>query len=338
MPRAERQQIIDKLEKKRGSRLLCILTSDRNNAQGIFAKDFIPIAYNHLRGFGRFEQLDVFLYTLGGDTQAAFGFGRTVRGFGAKRISVLVPEKCHSAGTLFAIGADEIIMTAIASLSPIDPSITTPLNPMVDVAPGQRQAVPVSVESVAGYHNLVEKEWKLNDEGKSAAFRILAEKVNPLALGDVFRTREQIAFLAQKLLGLHRTDESNIQKITETLTRTLGSHDYLISRAEAQEIFGKSQVPDPDDDDLTMIWELFSDFSQEMKLGQQFDPLALLQTAVATNAPTPVRDTLQIVKIESANRSDVWERELLMRFVNLIPGQPEQVQVLPLYNDWRRQA
>ncbi len=338
MPRPERQEIISKLEKNRGSKVLCILTSDRNNAQGVFAKDFIPVAYNHLREFGKFDHLDVFLFTLGGDTQAAFGFARAVRGFGAKRVSVLVPEKCHSAGTLFAIGADEIIMTAIATLSPIDPSITTPLNPTVDVAPGQRQVVPVSVESVAGYQALVEKQWKLNPEGIVAAFRILAEKVNPIALGDVYRSREQIAFLARKLLLLHRHDDGSITKITETLTRTLGSHDYLISRAEAQEMFGKTQIPDPDDNDLDLIWNLFSDFASEMKLGQPFDGLGILHSAVAKNAPTPVRDTQQIVKIESANRSDVWERELLLKFITLLPGQPEQVQVLPLYNDWRRQA
>jgi hypothetical protein len=176
MPRNERQELISRLEKNRGSKVLCILTSDRNNAQGIFAKDFIPVAYNHLRGFGKFDQLDVLLYTLGGDTQAAFGFARAVRGFGVKKVRVLVPEKCHSAGTLFAIGADQIIMTAIATLTPIDPSVTTLLNPQVDVAPGQRKSVPVSVESVAGYRDLVEKVWKLDPKGTADAFRILAEK------------------------------------------------------------------------------------------------------------------------------------------------------------------
>ncbi|MFZ0887180.1 MAG: hypothetical protein WA005_01890 [Candidatus Binataceae bacterium] len=337
MAREERQALISRLEEKRGSRVLCILTSDRMNAQGIFAKDFIPVAYNHLRAFGSFEHLDVFLFTLGGDTQAAFGFSRAVRGFGARQVSVLVPEKCHSAGTLFAIGANQIVMTAVATLTPIDPSVTTPLNPQVEVGPGQRQSVPVSVESVAGYRDLVQKDWKLDEPGTAAAFRVLAEKVNPLALGDVYRSREQIALLARKLLMLHRHDDSGITKITESLTRSLGSHDYLISRAEAQEIFGKDQIPDPDPTEIELIWDLFSDFAADMKLGQPFDALSILNNAVASNIPTPVRDAQQIVKIESASRSDVWERDLLLNFITLAPGQPEQVQIRPLYNDWRRQ-
>jgi serine dehydrogenase proteinase len=338
MPRQERQALISQLEERRGSKVLCILTSDRMNAQGIFAKDFIPIAYNHLRAFGSFNRLDIFLFTLGGDTQAAFGFGRAVRELGANKVAVLVPEKCHSAGTLFALGADQIVMTAVATLSPIDPSVTTPLNPQVDVAPGQRQSVPVSVESVAGYRDLVQKEWKLDEQGTAAAFRVLAEKVNPLALGDVYRSREQIALLARKLLTLHRHDDSGITKITESLTRTLGSHDYLISRAEAQEIFGKEQIPDPRPEEIGLIWDLFSDFAVEMKLGQNFDALSILNNAVANNINTPVRDSQQIVKIESLDRSDVWERDLLLRFITLAPGQPEQVQILPLYNDWRRES
>jgi hypothetical protein len=185
---------------------------------------------------------------------------------------------------------------------------------------------------------LVEKVWKLNPEGTAAAFRVLAEKVNPLALGDVYRSREQIALLARKLLMLHRRDERGITKITENLTRGLGSHDYLISRAEAQDIFGKDQIPDPNEEEIDLIWSLFSDFSKEMKLGEPFDALSLLNNAVAKNAPIPVRDAQQIVRIESADRADVWERDFLLRFVTLAPEQPEQVQILPLYNDWKREA
>ena len=69
----------------------------------MIAKDFIPIFYEHLRAFVNVKKIDVFMFTSGGDTLAAFGLSRLVRGFTKPdgRFGVLVPEKCHSAGTLF---------------------------------------------------------------------------------------------------------------------------------------------------------------------------------------------------------------------------------------------
>src|SRR5713226_2073108 len=134
MARAQRKALIGKLEEIRGSRVICCLTSDRMNAQGIIAKDFIPIFYSHLRTFATVKRLDVFLFTTGGDTLAAFGISRLLREF-----------TDH-------LGANEIFMTPAATLSPIDPSVVTPLNPRAEgPVPGQSQSFPVSVEDIAGF-------------------------------------------------------------------------------------------------------------------------------------------------------------------------------------------
>src|SRR5208282_2748337 len=229
----QRIDLIREIEKHRKSRVICCLTSDRQNAQGVIAKDFLPVFFEHLRKFDDQKRVDVLMVTPGGDTLAAFGLSRLLREF-SNWIGTLAPEKCQSAGTLFALGANEIFMGRAATLTPIDPSITTLLNPIAEAAPGQRQILPISVESVAGFKTLVKEDWRLNDEAAGAAFRILAEKINPLALGDVYRSRQQIERLARVLLSNHRKDERQIHTIVETLTRGLGSHDYLISRAEAR--------------------------------------------------------------------------------------------------------
>lgn len=65
-------------------------------------------------------------------------------------------------------------------------------------------------------------------------FGYLSARVNPLALGTVYRAREQIGMLATKLLSLHMKDEERIVKIVKLLTRELLSHDYCISRREAK--------------------------------------------------------------------------------------------------------
>src|SRR5689334_14339685 len=106
----QRKALIEQLEKARNTRVICYLTSDRPNAVAQFAKDVIPLFANHLIEAKAHEKLwpgrvDVLIYTTGGDTLAAFGLARLIRE-SAKWVGTLIPEKCHSAGTLFALGAN----------------------------------------------------------------------------------------------------------------------------------------------------------------------------------------------------------------------------------------
>lgn len=308
MARTERIELIRRIEQRRNSRVICCLTSDRQNAHGIMAKDFIPIFFNHLRSFNGAATVDVLLFTTGGDTLAAFGLSRVLREF-SKDVNVLVPEKCHSAGTLFALGANKIFMTKAATLTPIDPSVAGPLNPVVEPVPGQRINLPVSVESVAGYQSLVKEDWKLEGESVGLAFRMLAERVNPLALGDVYRSRRQIERLARTLLSNHRKDESKITEIVEKMTRGYGSHDYLISPIEARELLG-SQMAAEDPELEKLVWELYEDFSTEMLLGEIFDAGIVIQSALAAGTRLPVTDQQKIVVIETSGAGNVFERVL----------------------------
>ena len=306
MGRTDRIELIRKIEKYRGSRLICCVTSDRQNAIGMIAKDFIPVFFDHLCGFQGCKKVDVFIFTQGGDTLAAFGLSRLVREF-TSSFGALVPHWCHSAGTLFALGANEIIMTRAATLTPIDPSAQGPLNPVVELSSGQRQSLPLSVESVAGYRSLVKKDWRLNKDGTAVAFRVLADKINPLALGDAYRSRQQIRNFARTLLGCHRTDERNIRKLVKRLTGGLGAHEYLISRGEARQLLG-SQIWEDDADLEKLIWELYLDFKNEMNLGQIFDGGMVVNAWTAAGKELPALDEQKVVVVESATAGDEFAR------------------------------
>jgi hypothetical protein len=323
MARKDRIELIRKIQERRESRLICCLTSDRQNVPAAIAKDFIPKFFDHLSAFGQPKKVDVFLLTTGGDILAAFGLSRLVREF-TDSVGALVPEKCHSAGTLLVLGANEIFMGKAATLTPIDPSVNTLLNPVVEVAPGQRQFLPVSVESVAGYKSLVKEDWRLGNEGASIAFRILADKINPLALGDVYRSRQQIKRLAQTLINYHRHDERNIKKIVEKLTGGFGSHDYPISRTEARQLLGP-QIARDDEELARLIWDLLRDFREEMRLGQIFDAGMVVQAAAASRQPLPVLDEHKVAVIESENFGDEFERALQLSAVQtMTPAGPVQ--------------
>ncbi len=323
----QRKPIIAQIEqKRRGTPLLCYVTSDRPNATAILAKDAVPLFYNHLMRWGKVQRLDILVFTTGGDTLAAFHLGRLAREF-ATEVGVLVPDKCLSAGTLFALGANEIFMTGAGTLSPIDPSITTPLNPAAEgPMPGQKQLLPVSVESVAGFRGLME-EWGIKGgEQVTEIYKMLARRVHPLALGDVFRSRQQIERLADQLLTEHRNDKANITKIIQTLTRGLGSHDYPISRKEARKLMGQ-QIAADDNELEKLIWQLFQDYRSELSLGVPYNPAAELAKEKSKGTPQPVRIKLQMAFIESKESQDVFEQEALLSEL-VVQGPAGPVQAL----------
>lgn len=314
MGRKERIAIIQEIQEKRKSKVFCYLTSDRPNAEVQMKKDILPIFVQQLRHLNIKSSLkiDIFMFTHGGDTLAAFGLSRLLREY-SDYVSVLIPDCSHSAGTLFALGANEIIMTKGATLSPIDPSITRPLNPAIQLNKNQQsQIIALSVESVAGYQGLIDKEWK--GSNKSELYKILAEKVHPLALGDVYRVRQQINHLATQLLLQHRSDKRAIHRIVKILSKDLGSHDYLIYLNEAKKLLGNQVRQDPLIMDL--IWELYHEYASEMSLGSPFDPNVLLNQANNQS----ITAELKLAIIESESELNIAKRiEKLSRYI--IPQQ-----------------
>lgn len=304
--RSERIVLIKKIEEMRKSRVFCYLTSDRPGLNVQFQKDILPLFVNLLGVNKRYDKIDLFLFTLGGDTLASFGLSRLLREH-APIVNTLIPDKAHSAGTLFALGSNQIIMASGATLSPIDPSIVRPLNPAVQANPGQAaQLLPLSVESVAGFKSLAAEDWKLKGAALATAFQTLTDKVHPLALGDVYRVRQQIEHLASELMRQHRSDASGIKNVVDTLSKKLGSHDYLIYRSEAKKIIGEQIFRDPNIEQL--VWDLYLDFSNEMELGKPLDLNLLWQPTPGNAVQRTANLNLKLAAIESGEKGHVAQK------------------------------
>ena len=226
---------------------------------------------DQLRAMGKTKQLDLFLYTRGGETDSVWPLVSLLRQY-CEKLTVIVPFRAHSGGTLICLGADEVIMTDLAELSPIDPTTGNQFNPSDPANPQNRFGI--SVEDVTAYFTLSKELAGItNKNQKLDVFKELSGKVHPLALGNVQRVYLQIRRLAERLLAQHMRDKRNSQKIKEiieALTEKFYSHLHAIPRAEAVSLFG-DWVRSPTNKEDPVIWGLFNSYANTLELRTRFN-------------------------------------------------------------------
>jgi hypothetical protein len=265
--------------------------------------DVFPFFYDVCNRIGKPEKVDLFLYSTGGVPMAAWTLVNLLREFFGG-FSVLVPFKAHSAATLLSLGANEIVMTRAGQLTPVDPQVESPFNPRLSEDPtAPPQFLPVSVEDVTGFLHFVRNTPEFKSEpNQTELVKSLASKVHPLALGTVYRAKEQMKMLARKLLGFHlKTDaqKEEIEAIIAALTQDLYSHDYVITRKEAKDLLGLRIADCPEDLEGAMM-ALFQKYADDLQLNTGYSPAA----AVGGQGQKTV--TLDRAFIETADKAYVF--------------------------------
>src|SRR3989344_707576 len=300
----DKKLLIQQIEGLRRSRVVTYLTSDRPGpVNARVAMDIIPVVSHQLRAIGKTPNIDLFLYSTGGDTMVPWRLVSMAREY-CDKFSVLVPYKAHSAATMIALGADEIVMSDLSELSPIDPSTANVFNPQ-DPQNAQNK-IPISVEDVMAYFDLAKNKFGIkNDEELAKIFNKFVEsnpQIHPLALGNINRTHNLIRILAKRLLKSHKTPmkEDETDKIVDYFTEKLYSHQYFIGRKEAKEDLGLKNVVSADEALTKAMTELYEAYQQEMGLGiGVWSPENELGLNVSQN-----KKDYKIANIESAELSN----------------------------------
>lgn len=265
----ERAEILKKIEERRNSRVILYVTGDRPGLETQIHQDSYDYFVNILDDIGVVEKISLILYTRGGSTLAEWSIVNLIRQF-CKNLEVIIPSKAQSAGTLISIGANTIVMTKQATLGPVDPSVNTPLNPKIEGAPPDAK-VPVSVEAVNGFLELAKSHMEKTDSKSIADLVVqLSNKVHPLVLGEVYRSKAQIKMLSSKLLSNTDISPDKIDDIVSFLCSESGSHDYTIHRREARNL--GLIIEKPDDEFYSEIKTLYDDFASELKLTERWNP------------------------------------------------------------------
>lgn len=266
----DRLPLYEELESKRGSKLIAYVTGDRRGLETQMHPEVLDFFLHHLDTIGKAERISLYLYTRGGDTQAARSIVNLIRQF-CDYLEVIVPAKAHSAGTLVCLGANAIMMTKQATLSPIDPAVNSPLNPQIPGAPANAK-VPVSVEMINGFINLATTKLQITASSDLAALlTTLTQHIHPLVLGQAYRTTSQIRMLAGHLISNQISEKEKVDKILDFLCSESGSHDYTIYRNEARDDLGLN-IEKPDDAQYELIKKIYDDIAHELRLAELYDP------------------------------------------------------------------
>lgn len=135
----------------------------------------------------------------------------------AKIFSVLIRYRAYSAATLMMLGADEIVMHPFGELGPIDATVINDFNPREDKTD---RVLGISVEDVKADVSFIKNTVGITHEDELVkTMEIFANKVHPLAPGNVERFVDQSRVMARKILKTHMssTSDHEIHEIVENL-------------------------------------------------------------------------------------------------------------------------
>jgi hypothetical protein len=263
---AERRARYKAIEDYRKRPLIVYATTTRPGVPGNLAGDAVREFIDQIDALSKADKVDVLVHSTGGDALAAWKLMSILRER-LDNVAVLVPFMAFSAATLFALGADEIVMHPHASLGPIDPQITIPQ------PDGSKRRF--SYEDVGAFLRFLASEVKVTEQVHiSAIIEKLFSVVDPVNVGAAKRASELSSSVGERLLLMHMTsseDKARARQIAENLNKSFFAHGDAVSRTRASEL--QLKIAKADEQLEKLIWEAYLGLESFMELRKPFNPL-----------------------------------------------------------------
>lgn len=245
--------LLQAIEKKRGSRVLCLVYSETPFNMMLAPPSIRPLE-EVLRPLGRVDKLDVFLRSTGGVAEVPWRIVSLLREF-CDQLGVIVPRFALSGATHIAIAADDLVMTPFSVLGSVDPTRSHPLLPK----DAGGNPIPTSVQDLRHLIQFVRNQLDASypEQNLALIFSELFKYVDPLAIGALEQSYNLARLITQKVLGTRRTllDKQAIDGIVDRLSGGYFSHAFPISRVEVESDL-KLPVTRPDEELESLIHNL----------------------------------------------------------------------------------
>lgn len=213
--------------------------------------DLVPILYACLRRAGHVDDLDLVLSTSGGTITGTRQIAMLLREF-TRRLTIGVPGRARSSGTLLCLSADELVLGPLAELGPIDPTMESQ-GAIPSDAPGN-----ISAEDIRAFRGLA-GDWfgVTREEDQLQVLALLATRIFPTSLASLYRFDKLVRGVAAELLewqlpGDEREKER--ESIIDRLVSGYHTHDDVICRRDARELGLRAVDATPEEEEI--FWSL----------------------------------------------------------------------------------
>ncbi len=261
--RVKRYKAIEALRRRP---LIVYATSTRLGVPAMMAGDAVREFIDQIDAIPEGDSVDILIHSTGGDALAAWKLMSTLRER-FEQVAVLVPFMAFSAATIFALGADEIVMHPHASLGPIDPQIT------IKLPDGSLRQF--SFEDVGAFLRFVKDEVGITEQTYiSSVVEKLFSVVDAVNVGGAKRASELSTDVGERLLQMHMTGAKERQKarsIADGLNKSFFAHGDAVSRSRARSLKLKVAGDNPPLEKL--LWLAYLGLEGYMELRTPFNPL-----------------------------------------------------------------
>ena len=122
-----RRKLIEEIQNKTKRKLITYVANFSSPAGNIIHDDVL-LLHDVLKSIEFPKELDILIHSPGGIVEAAEKFVSLVRE-NVTSFRVIIPDMAKSAATLISLSSDEILMSSIGELGPIDPQINIGIDP-----------------------------------------------------------------------------------------------------------------------------------------------------------------------------------------------------------------
>lgn len=205
----KRQSLIQEIGQVNGTKIINYCSNFAHPAANIIRQDIIPL--NDMLSVLDFpKRLDFIIHSPGGIVEVAEKIVAIIRDH-VENFRVIVPEAAKSAATLIALASDEIQMSPIAELGPIDPAI------VIGVDPATR--LPVLRPAWSYLNSLKRLEEELKGGRDPNIVIPLVHKIDPTLLDVAGNTLQYSKSLAKKWLHEYmQIDQAKASEIADFLS------------------------------------------------------------------------------------------------------------------------
>jgi Serine dehydrogenase proteinase len=229
--------------------VLLYMAEDRAPYRKVIDDGDILVIYDMLHRLGALEQLDLIINTSGGSVTAVRKLLHLLHEV-VSHLTILVPYKAHSAGTLLCLGAHDVVLTSMAELSPIDPHIE-------GMQRGKHTMF--SSEDIATFRTMARDWFGVQGEDDAITLlRLFCDQMFPPSLAHFFRAEHLVRQIAQEAVCFQLPDASvdTHQSIVEQLLTGYHDHLYPLTRIDLTRLGLHITAPSVEEERL--LWSIWA--------------------------------------------------------------------------------